>query len=156
MIAHTCPHCGAKLEIPDEYVGQRGGCKQCGGKFTVPAKPKKKPPPSERQLEYLRALGATEPELRGIDVAAASKLINDYKTKQRLECPECRQMIDSDSNYCMWCGEQVNDDLDTYQVLVKCRSKEMQQAVMQMLEDTGDFGNIADILEKAQRALGDD
>lgn len=156
MISHTCPHCGTKLDIPDEYAGRRGGCKQCGGKFTVPAKPNKKPA-SERQLQYLRDLGAAESELHGLDRATASNLINDYITKQRMECPECHQMIDSDSNYCMWCGNQVNQDLEVYRVVVACQSKEGQEAVQQLIEwaNEGGFDRMNEVLEEARLKLED-
>ncbi len=36
-IAYTCPHCGKKLDIPDQYAGQRGTCNGCGEAITVPS-----------------------------------------------------------------------------------------------------------------------
>lgn len=37
----TCPHCSTKLEIPDEFSGQKGTCKHCGKAITAPTKPVK-------------------------------------------------------------------------------------------------------------------
>jgi len=36
MIEMNCPHCGHLLRIPDQYAGQKGGCKHCKGLFQVP------------------------------------------------------------------------------------------------------------------------
>jgi murein DD-endopeptidase MepM/ murein hydrolase activator NlpD len=37
MIVCLCPHCGKRLEIPDEYAGRTGACALCGGKVQAPA-----------------------------------------------------------------------------------------------------------------------
>lgn len=37
MIRHTCPNCGAQLEIPDQYAGQTVECGGCGGALQCPA-----------------------------------------------------------------------------------------------------------------------
>jgi len=36
MIPITCPYCGKKLSIPEQYAGQKGKCNKCGGRITVP------------------------------------------------------------------------------------------------------------------------
>jgi prepilin-type processing-associated H-X9-DG protein len=33
----TCPHCGRRTEIPDEFIGQTGPCVACGQAITIPA-----------------------------------------------------------------------------------------------------------------------
>lgn len=35
-IQFTCPHCGARTEVSDEFAGQSGPCSQCGQPITVP------------------------------------------------------------------------------------------------------------------------
>lgn len=36
MISIKCPHCGNTLNIPDQYAGQTGKCKECGNQIIVP------------------------------------------------------------------------------------------------------------------------
>ncbi len=36
MITVTCGQCGASLQIPDQFAGQRGKCRYCGAFITVP------------------------------------------------------------------------------------------------------------------------
>jgi prepilin-type processing-associated H-X9-DG protein len=38
-IAFTCPYCGAKKNVPDQYAGQSGPCAECGQMVTVPGAP---------------------------------------------------------------------------------------------------------------------
>ena len=35
-IAFSCPHCGAKTNVADQYAGQTGPCSACGQMVTVP------------------------------------------------------------------------------------------------------------------------
>ncbi len=35
-IAFSCPHCGVKTNVGDQFAGQSGPCAQCGGLITVP------------------------------------------------------------------------------------------------------------------------
>ena len=35
-IDFTCPHCGTKTNVADQYAGQSGPCTQCGQTVTVP------------------------------------------------------------------------------------------------------------------------
>jgi len=35
-IDFTCPHCGARTNVADQYAGQSGPCAQCGRTITVP------------------------------------------------------------------------------------------------------------------------
>jgi hypothetical protein len=35
-IQFTCPHCGARTDVADEYAGQSGPCAACGETITVP------------------------------------------------------------------------------------------------------------------------
>lgn len=37
MITVTCPNCQDTLNVPEQYAGQRGTCKKCGGQLLVPA-----------------------------------------------------------------------------------------------------------------------
>ncbi|MBW7866066.1 MAG: DUF4190 domain-containing protein [Candidatus Hydrogenedentes bacterium] len=37
MIRHTCPGCGAQLEIPEQHAGQNVECGGCGATFQCPA-----------------------------------------------------------------------------------------------------------------------
>lgn len=36
MITYQCPHCQARLSIPDQYAGKRGKCNHCGQLITAP------------------------------------------------------------------------------------------------------------------------
>ncbi len=36
MIDYKCSHCGAKLQAPDHFSGQRGTCGKCGAATQVP------------------------------------------------------------------------------------------------------------------------
>ncbi|MEE8450435.1 MAG: DUF1559 domain-containing protein [Thermoguttaceae bacterium] len=35
-IPFTCPHCGTRTEVSEEYAGQTGPCAQCGKSVTIP------------------------------------------------------------------------------------------------------------------------
>jgi len=35
-VPFTCPHCGARTEVAEEYAGQTGPCARCGKTITVP------------------------------------------------------------------------------------------------------------------------
>jgi DNA-directed RNA polymerase subunit RPC12/RpoP len=43
MIQCQCTNCNAWLEIPDQYRGTTGRCKQCGGIILVPEEPVRPP-----------------------------------------------------------------------------------------------------------------
>ncbi len=32
----TCPHCGARTNVPDEFAGRTGPCAHCGNTITIP------------------------------------------------------------------------------------------------------------------------
>ena len=32
----TCPHCGVRTQVADQFAGQTGPCRQCGRTVTVP------------------------------------------------------------------------------------------------------------------------
>ena len=38
-IDFTCPQCGARTNVSDEYAGQTGPCAKCGGMITIPLPP---------------------------------------------------------------------------------------------------------------------
>jgi prepilin-type processing-associated H-X9-DG protein len=37
LIPFTCPHCGVKTDVAEEYAGQSGPCASCGQTITIPA-----------------------------------------------------------------------------------------------------------------------
>ena len=43
-IPFTCPHCGAKTIVSDEYAGRTGPCASCGKRITVPLPTRPTPP----------------------------------------------------------------------------------------------------------------
>jgi predicted Zn finger-like uncharacterized protein len=51
MIAFSCPHCDAELEVPDSRAGATVKCPECEERFTVPARGKRGPAPREREPE---------------------------------------------------------------------------------------------------------
>lgn len=54
-----CPNCGHGLNIPAQYRGQQGGCKHCGGIFTVPGAPA----PPGNELADIGVAGITVEEI---------------------------------------------------------------------------------------------
>lgn len=104
MLLFLCPHCDALLKVPEAYLGQRGRCNKCGGRIaligdvnvTAPQAasavadetapdPRLGPPKAatDKQLAYLRGLGAPEQALHGIDRERASALIDEIKAKRQ-------------------------------------------------------------------------
>src|SRR5438552_4016935 len=51
MIAFSCPHCDAELEVPDSRAGATVKCPECEERFTVPVRSKRGPGPREREPE---------------------------------------------------------------------------------------------------------
>src|SRR6056297_2453543 len=35
-VEFTCPHCGTKTTVADQYIGQTGPCGSCGRTITIP------------------------------------------------------------------------------------------------------------------------
>lgn len=84
MISLNCPHCGKSLAIPDEYAGQRGKCKGCGGYVEVP---------------LTTPLTSSVVSRSGYDVQKVQGI-------PTIECPSCKNMITDDgSTRCKICGE---------------------------------------------------
>ena len=38
-IAFACPHCGARMNVPDQFAGQTGPCSSCGRQISIPGTP---------------------------------------------------------------------------------------------------------------------
>lgn len=75
MIEVNCPNCGDLLHIPEQYAGQHGTCKHCGGALTVPAVAQQgagdTPPPRPPEKTSLEALHAvTSPAGAPVDPAS--------------------------------------------------------------------------------------
>jgi predicted Zn finger-like uncharacterized protein len=51
MIAFSCPHCDAELEVPDSRAGATVKCPECEERFTVPTRGKRGPAAREREPE---------------------------------------------------------------------------------------------------------
>jgi len=102
MLLFTCPHCHEVLKVPEAYLGKRGHCNKCGGRIAVigdaqvrtpqtasavaeepVAEEEPCKPATERQLAYLRELGAAEAQLRDIDLKQASGLIDRLKAQRQ-------------------------------------------------------------------------
>lgn len=105
MLQFICPYCEQTLRVPRDYAGKRGKCKKCGARIalvgnadtgeaqwaarvddevgdtarsnTTPEKA------TQRQLDYLRVLGAWEEELVELSKEAASEKIERLKRDQR-------------------------------------------------------------------------
>jgi prepilin-type processing-associated H-X9-DG protein len=46
-ILFSCPHCGAKTNVPDEFAGRSGPCASCGKPITIPGTPGAVAPPRQ-------------------------------------------------------------------------------------------------------------
>ena len=55
-INYTCPHCGAKTEVADQYAGQTGPCAHCGKTVTIPL-PGGMSPPTDASRPVKRGMG---------------------------------------------------------------------------------------------------
>ena len=105
MLIFVCPHCEASLRIAEKYLGQKGRCKKCGGRIallgqadaTVPQrasrvgieeggeaqqKTKTSKPATEKQCNYLRALGMDGAALTGLSSVKASEYIDQLRKKK--------------------------------------------------------------------------
>src|SRR4051812_48274110 len=65
MTSIQCPHCGAKLNVPEEALGKKGRCPKCQQRFLVQL-----PAP----LDESDPLGASLPPLGELDPLGASPL----------------------------------------------------------------------------------
>ncbi len=114
MYLFICPHCHDVLKVAEVHLGMRGRCNKCGGRIAligdrgatgpqaaspvveemeddgsgVPPKP-----PTDKQLAYLRALGASPDRIVGIDRERASTMIDELKVRrQESEAPTEKQL----------------------------------------------------------------
>ncbi len=112
MLLFSCPYCEEVLKVPGEYLGRKGRCNKCGGRVALighakvngvqsaskvanglesgGATPR---PATEKQLEFLRALGAPAQALNGLDIDRASEWIDKLRAqRQGTEPPTEKQM----------------------------------------------------------------
>lgn len=112
MLHFVCPHCENLLRVPQEHLGARGACNKCGGRIALlgradadapqraskvadmPVGQDRGPTATEKQLAYLRGLGAPVSELRGLSREGASELIEDLKRERRLAEPATEKQLD--------------------------------------------------------------
>jgi hypothetical protein len=99
------------LKVPDEYLGMRGRCNKCGARIALIGQPGSmalqaatrveeseiddlpSPPATEKQLDYLRALGARDHEFSGLDRERASELIERLKAQERDRQPPSEKQL---------------------------------------------------------------
>lgn len=111
MLLFTCPECKEILKVPDEYLGMRGRCNKCGARIALIGQPGSmalqaatrveeseiddlpSPPATEKQLEYLRSLGAQDRELEGLDRDQASDLIERLVADSRDRQPPSEKQL---------------------------------------------------------------
>lgn len=103
-VRFRCPHCHAVLAVDTRHVGAKGRCNRCQGHIALlgPLKGQgiplasavaEEPPethpqaPTPKQLEYLRAMGATQGQLDGLSREGASKLIDRLRQARGLQAP---------------------------------------------------------------------
>lgn len=115
MLLFSCPHCDELLKVPEAHLGKRGRCNKCGGRIALIGRagltgvqaasmvadellpggegdpgPK---PVTEKQVEYLKALGAPEQQVRNLDRNRASDLIDRLRMqRQSLEPATDKQL----------------------------------------------------------------
>ncbi|HPO14479.1 MAG TPA: hypothetical protein PLI09_13635 [Candidatus Hydrogenedentes bacterium] len=112
MLLFSCPHCDEILKVPEEYLGRKGRCNKCGGRIALIGHAKVKgvqaaskvaeklergsdppAPATEKQLQYLRTLGAPAQALEGIDREQASEWIDKLRAQRHgAEPPTDKQM----------------------------------------------------------------
>ena len=106
----VCPYCESTLNIPERFLGQRGMCNKCGGRIALigvadraepqraskigeaPA-PDPAKPATEKQLDFLRDLGARADALEGLDREDASAAIDAMKTARRNSEPATEKQV---------------------------------------------------------------
>jgi predicted Zn finger-like uncharacterized protein len=66
MIDFQCPHCGARIRVPEAAAGSKGKCKKCGNKIRVPASDTVAPEPPDHfyQLVEEPLVAETPPPIR--------------------------------------------------------------------------------------------
>ena len=105
MLHFVCPHCEKLLRVPRKHLGAQGACNKCGGRIALlgradaeapqraskvadaPVGPERGRAATEKQLVYLRGLGAPEAGLRGLSRDGASARIEMLKRERRLAEP---------------------------------------------------------------------
>lgn len=106
-----CPHCDEVLKVAAAYVGRRGRCNRCGGRIALLGNPAPNTPlmatavtddagasanpvpPTEKQLEYARGLGAGEEDLQGKDREEVSELIEALRARRRGTGPPTEKQL---------------------------------------------------------------
>jgi len=100
LLQFTCPACEAILRVPARLLGAKGTCNKCGARIALignaavtspqraslvvdEATDDTTEPATEKQLEYLRSLGAGPEHLKGLTRSRASAMIDAAK-KRRL------------------------------------------------------------------------
>ncbi len=111
MALFICPHCEQVLKVAGAHIGRRGRCNRCGGRIALLGRPQPNrplmatavtdevdrdgpgPPPTERQLDYARDLGATEAQLRGKCRDEVSDLIETLRAQRQQESPPTEKQL---------------------------------------------------------------
>lgn len=113
MLIFVCPYCDEPLRIPENYLGLRGKCKKCGGRVALigdasietpqrasrveeeeAPEPQEPLPATDRQLDYLRVLGANESRIRNLTREEAVVLIDQLKSERRDNEPPTEEQLD--------------------------------------------------------------
>ena len=58
-----CPHCGAELEVQDEWVNMETACPICNNPFIIPSRPLVNPVPVKPELELTPQTGPVVAEI---------------------------------------------------------------------------------------------
>ncbi len=115
MLQFSCPHCDQILCVPEAHLGKRGRCNKCGGRIALIGRAgatgiqaasavadgleagndgqDSVQPATEKQLEFLRSLGAPAHMLNGLDRERASTLIDCMKNQRLAAEPPTEKQL---------------------------------------------------------------
>ena len=92
----NCPHCGADLEVQDEWVNMETACPYCSKTFIIPGRPPVNPEPVKPEINVKTPSG---PGVTAIiqDGSAAGN-------SRLYPCPDCSSLISKRAAVCPKCG----------------------------------------------------
>jgi DNA-directed RNA polymerase subunit RPC12/RpoP len=107
----ACTECEKQMKVPEDIIGKKIRCKECGNVFVV-KKPKGAPPPSKKQNTEAKKAAA-----KPLDNKAKNKLLDDEEEDSKdpyqividdegiSRCPNCaKEMESKEAVICLHCG----------------------------------------------------
>jgi hypothetical protein len=91
-----CPHCCRRLNVPEELLGRKVKCVNCGGTFEAQS------PPPPAALESVKPPTELAPPTR------------PDADDEKIRCPRCGERIYADADRCRYCGENLDDSEEDY------------------------------------------